>query len=65
VDTQEGRVRALGTRFSVSQDESLTQVAVFQDAVEIQPADSIALNQTLRAGQALRFASLETKKMEL
>lgn len=57
VDTAQGSVRALGTRFSVSQYENLTQVAVFQDAVEIQPADTISLTQTLRAGQALRFAS--------
>ncbi|MCK9609260.1 MAG: FecR domain-containing protein [Methylomonas sp.] len=57
VDTLEGRVEALGTRFSVSQYENLTQVAVFQDAVEIQPADTHSAKQTLRAGQQVQFAS--------
>lgn len=57
VDTLEGRVQALGTRFSVSQHENRTQAAVFQDAVEIQPADAIFAKQTLRAGQQVQFAS--------
>lgn len=57
VDTLEGRVRALGTRFSVSQYQNITQVTVFQDAVEIQSADTNSLNQTLHAGQEIRFAS--------
>ncbi len=57
VDTLQGRVQALGTRFSVSQHENRTQVAVFQDAVEIQPADTTSAKQTLRAGQQVQFAS--------
>ncbi len=57
VDTLQGRVQALGTRFSVSQHENRTQVAVFQDAVEIQPADAMTAKQTLRAGQQAQFAA--------
>ncbi|CAD6873218.1 FecR domain-containing protein [Methylomonas fluvii] len=57
VDTPEGRVLALGTRFSVSQQENRTQVTVFQDAVEIQPTDTTSAKQTLRAGQQAQFAA--------
>lgn len=57
VDTLQGRVQALGTRFSVSQHQNRTQVAVFQDAVEIQPTDTNSAKQTLRAGQQVQFAS--------
>jgi transmembrane sensor len=57
VDTGEGRVKALGTRFSVSQHEDLTQVTVFQDAVEIQPASAMSAKQTLHAGQEAHFAA--------
>jgi transmembrane sensor len=55
VDTQDGRVRALGTRFSVSQQGDYSQVAVFADKVEIQPFSPNALNQMLGAGQEARF----------
>lgn len=57
VDTLQGRVQALGTRFSVSQHQNLSQVAVFQDAVEIQPTDAIAAKQILGAGQQVQFAA--------
>lgn len=55
VDTQEGRVRALGTRFSVRQQAGNSQVTVYADAVEIQPAKSGSSNLTLRAGQTTHF----------
>lgn len=57
VDTSEGRAQALGTRFSVSQYENRTQVAVFQDAVEIQPTDAMSSKRTLHAGQEVQFAA--------
>ena len=57
VDTQDGSIRALGTRFSVSQYEHLTQVTVFQDKVEIRPADIRTPSRTLSAGQEVRFAT--------
>lgn len=55
VDTLEGRIRALGTRFSVSEQGGATTVKVFEDAVEIQPAARPELTQILRAGQNCRF----------
>ncbi|MDD2738320.1 MAG: FecR domain-containing protein [Methylomonas lenta] len=55
VDSQEGRVRALGTRFSVRQQQSNSQVTVYADAVEIQPANPGAKKLTLRAGHTTCF----------
>ncbi len=49
--TSDGSVRALGTRFSVRRDEDATRVAVFQDAVLLQPADPGAAPLRLSAGQ--------------
>ena len=40
VKTQQGSMRALGTRFSVRQHGDTTQLAVFEGAVEIAPLDS-------------------------
>jgi transmembrane sensor len=55
VDCNEGRVRALGTRFSVRQEQGNSQVTVFEDAVEIQPANPGSNKQILLAGQETRF----------
>lgn len=57
VDTQDGRVRALGTRFSVNQQTGFSQVAVFADSVEIQPTDPSAPKQRLNAGQETQFSA--------
>lgn len=38
VDTQQGRLRALGTQFTVQQQDGLTLLAVYQGAVEIRTA---------------------------
>lgn len=57
VDTQDGRIRALGTRFSVSQQAEHSQIAVFADAVEIQPVAPNTPKQLLRAGQETQFTS--------
>lgn len=55
VDSQEGRVRALGTRFSVRQLSGNSQVSVFADAVEIQPNKPGSNKQILHAGQTTGF----------
>ena len=57
VETAEGRVRALGTRFTVRQNAGMTQVAVFEGAVEIHPVDAVPGSRPLRldAGQTVRF----------
>lgn len=55
VDCAAGRVRALGTRFSVREQPTDCHAAVYQGAINIQPADNIAVSQTLKAGQAANF----------
>lgn len=54
VDTSEGRLRALGTRFSVRQGEEGTDVAVFEGAVELRPRSG-ALPVRIEAGQQARL----------
>ena len=60
VETAEGRVRALGTRFTVRQNDAQTQVAVFEGAVEIRPVDAAPGPSPLRldAGQTAAFDRL-------
>lgn len=54
VQTREGQVRALGTRFTVRQDDGRTAVAVMESAVEIRPeAGSLRL---VRAGERASFS---------
>ncbi|MCC9006440.1 FecR domain-containing protein [Pseudomonas putida] len=57
VQTAEGRIQALGTRFTVRQDDGITRVAVEAHAVEVRPRS--ALGQALRAeaGQAVSFTA--------
>ncbi|WP_084651582.1 FecR domain-containing protein [Ottowia thiooxydans] len=55
VDTTEGRLRALGTRFAVRQHESRSQVSVFEGAVEIHPTSVSAPSMVLQAGQETFF----------
>lgn len=56
VQTRQGTVRALGTRFSVRQlDERTTRVAVFEHAVAIKTDQGAAA--TLPAGQAADFGA--------
>lgn len=54
VETAEGRIRALGTRFSARQWEGRTTVAVQEVAVEITPADGGA-PRILKAGERAAF----------
>ncbi|MNO91978.1 fec operon regulator FecR [compost metagenome] len=55
VQTAEGRVRALGTRFSVRSDDGQSRVSVLQHAVEIRPVDNPLLMLRLEAGQSVSF----------
>lgn len=55
VETAEGRIRALGTRFTVSQREGKTHVAVLEHAIEITPAATPDRQHTLLAGRQLSF----------
>lgn len=56
VDTPQGRLRALGTRFSVYAQGGRVEVMVFEGAVEVHPARSPAVT-VLQAGQATTFSS--------
>lgn len=55
VQTAQGRIRALGTQFTVRQRDGHTQVAVLKSAVEISPRDGRAAIARIRAGEQARF----------
>ncbi|WP_373425440.1 FecR domain-containing protein [Variovorax boronicumulans] len=57
VDTAEGRIRALGTRFTVRQDNGRTRVAVLENAVEIAPLAASGPPRLLRAGERTSFGA--------
>jgi transmembrane sensor len=56
VSTEEGRVRAIGTRFHVRQHEAATDVAVFEGAVELHP-DAGGSPMRVDAGSQARLLS--------
>lgn len=56
VDTAQGRLQALGTRFTVRQDEGDTLVTVFDGAVRVDAARSGATG-IVPAGQQVRFTA--------
>ncbi|SAI71742.1 transmembrane sensor [Bordetella ansorpii] len=55
VQTGEGRVRALGTRFTVRQDDGRTVVAVIESAVEVTPDAAPGQTRRLHAGERAAF----------
>ena len=55
VDTDHGRLQALGTRFSARQLDGAGLVAVFDGAVEIRPWHPAASTRIVRAGEQVRF----------
>ena len=55
VQTEEGRVHALGTRFSVRQLTDQTRVGVLQAAVEVNPHQHIERTLRLNAGEQVTF----------
>ncbi|ALM84341.1 iron dicitrate transport regulator FecR [Bordetella sp. N] len=55
VQTGEGSIRALGTRFMVRQDDGYSAVAVMESAVEITAAEATAQPRILRAGERTTF----------
>ena len=63
VDSLQGRVRALGTRFSVRQLSGSSQVTVFADAVEIQPSKAGLSKLTIKAGQTTQFTPERIEKV--
>ena len=57
VDTDHGRLRALGTRFGVRQLDGASLVAVFDGAVEIRPRHPAASARIVHAGEQARFTA--------
>jgi transmembrane sensor len=57
VQTRDGRIQALGTRFSVHQMSSSTRVGVLEDRVSVQPARSSTGPLILKAGEGADFDS--------
>ncbi len=56
VATREGRVRALGTRFAVRQQDGYSTVEVFESVVEIRPRDGAGAPLLLTAGRGAAFS---------
>lgn len=65
VATPHGRLEALGTRFTVRQQDDVTQVAVLDGAVRIDPRDAgardAATSLVLGAGQQSRFTATDVR----
>lgn len=55
VETREGRIKALGTRFSVRQLSGLSRIGVLEDRVSIQPGDLPDQARLLEAGEGVDF----------
>lgn len=54
VDSEYGRMRALGTRFTVRQIDDATYLSVFEGAVEVHPTE-IDSTRVIQAGQQVSF----------
>lgn len=57
VETRDGRIQALGTRFSVHKLSGSTRVGVLEDRVSVQPADQSTSAMILKAGEGADFDS--------
>ncbi|MDR2331531.1 MAG: FecR domain-containing protein [Comamonas sp.] len=56
VETAQGSIRSLGTRFTVRQHAAHTEVAVLENAVEIRCRDGAGSTRLLQAGEQTRFS---------
>lgn len=57
VDTAEGRLRALGTRFAVQRLDGATELTVHAGRVEVRPNDAAAGERVVEPGERLRFTA--------
>jgi len=55
VETHQGRIQALGTRFSVRQLSGMTRVGVLEDRVTVLPSEQSGSGQLLKAGEGVDF----------
>jgi len=58
VETGEGRMQALGTRFNIRLENGSTQLAVYEGAVEVRTAEN-HLAQRIDAGAQIRFTNTQ------
>lgn len=65
VATDDGRVRALGTRFAVARDDAGSRVDVFAHAVEISPAGRPERTRIVGAGEGARFDADDSRASAL
>lgn len=56
VETTEGSLRSLGTRFSVRQLPGRTGVTVLESAVDVSPRAGLGASRVLRAGEQTQFS---------
>jgi len=63
VQTDQGDVRALGTRFNVRSLDESTRVAVFEGKVEIHPAKAVQ-SAIVRAGEQMTFTTTDLQAPE-
>lgn len=56
VDSGQGRLRALGTRFVVRQHDQFTELTVFEGRVEVRPDDASIPPHIVEPGRQLRFS---------
>ncbi|WP_105509251.1 FecR family protein [Paraburkholderia sp. BL21I4N1] len=64
VETAQGTLQPLGTRFAVRQLGATSRLDVFEGAVRIAPFDAQALAPVLRAGQRARFTCTDVSAPE-
>ncbi|MGY8523660.1 FecR domain-containing protein [Paracidovorax citrulli] len=57
IETAQGTVRALGTRYAVRQHDDASEVGVYQGAVEIRPRDGHGRTGVLRAGSRAAYTA--------
>jgi transmembrane sensor len=64
VETAQGSLQPLGTRFAVRQQSALCRLDVFEGAVQITPLDTPDLESIVRAGQRARFTRDSVGELE-
>ncbi|MGF6772299.1 transmembrane sensor [Paraburkholderia sp. GAS199] len=64
VETAQGDLQPLGTRFAVRQMSTLTRLDVFEGAVRVTPSDARDRARVVRAGQRVRFMREQVDAVE-
>lgn len=64
VRSAEGDMRALGTRFSVRQEDGQTRLDVFEHAVAVRPRQANGVEQIIQAGHSVRFRDAQAGSVE-